>query len=200
VRAFADPVHPLLGNAAVQHDGASVAPEADALQELQHAFGNRAPAQLLSPRPAELSLQRWAGYAGWMWGRAAQQPTAYTVTVDGIGTFSAKWFHEPPLPTHGWEARQSQERERAPKESRRADFTVGRKTDELSSALRSASAEGRHIPKVEIVMEKPPRRVVLRFNEVLVSIYAPQRMSGGDLEALEEITFNGVLDLKNSRF
>jgi Type VI secretion system effector, Hcp len=155
--------------------------------------------QLVSRLPAERSPQRWAGYAGWGFGRAAQQPAVYTVTVDGIGTFKAQSFHAPELPPHGKPLR-PHDREKESRSTSGSDFTIVKAFDELSSALQMASTEGKHIAKLEIVIEKPPRRIVMRFNDVLVSTYLPRGAMRGEAEQLEEITFNGVFDEKNSRF
>ncbi len=159
---------------------APVAREASTLEELQQALGNRALTQLLSPAPARPS---------------------YTVTADGIGTFKAKAFIGPERRTGGGGGRPiEQEPDREPKESARFSFSIVKPMDAFTATLQFYEREGRHIPSLEVALERSLRRIVLRFTDVLVVSFRPDTTTQQETERLEEVGFEGSLDQKNSRF
>ena len=201
MKSFANPVREKRRAARSAHAGHD-ARHRDELAEFQQALGNRALTQLLSRATTERSLQRWGGWGWWYPRPAAPAQSTYTVTAEGIGSFTAKAFHFLEPRAAGTIAARPKEREteRERRESEGADFTIVKPIDKLSAGLHRAMIEGRHIPQVEIVIEKPPRRVVLRFKDVLVANVSVGSSAHGEPEPLEQFRFNGVRDEKSSQF
>lgn len=147
--------------------------------ELHRAVGNRAVGQMLSVPGGTQMLQRW--FAGWRLPVPAGAAAKFTATcsLEGGGFEKGTTF---PIEAFRWGVQTAGS-------TSAKDFSVVRRTDDLSAKLFKAAAEGMRIDKVTLVMTKGSTTTTYVFRDVYVAAVRPGGNAGG-AAPLEEVLFN----------
>jgi len=146
--------------------------------ELHRAVGNRAVGQMLNVPGGTQMLQRW--FAGWRLPGPPGAAAKFTATcsIEGGGFEKGTTF---PIEAFQWGVQTGGH-------TSAKDFSVVRRTDDLSAKLFKAAAEGTRIAKLTIVLTKGSTTTTYVFRDVYVAAVRASR--GGGEAPLEEVLFN----------
>jgi type VI protein secretion system component Hcp len=147
--------------------------------DLHRAVGNQAVGRMLAAPNSTPMLQRWFG--GWALPVPVRTEAKFTATcsLEGGGFEKGTTF---PIEAFHWGVQTGVQ-------TSAKDFSVVRRTNEVSAKLLKAAAEGTRIDRVTVVLTKGSTTSTYVFRDVYV---AAVRSGGGAGEAvpLEEVLFN----------